>query len=239
MRVTVVGTSPAWPNPGGVQSGYLFESNGTRVLVDCGPGVLPQLLLQEEWPRLDAIVISHLHLDHWGDLVPWSYGVRWGTGRGAAKVDLWVGQGDGVRLLDLIDHVGAVPVFEEAFALREYDEAAPFSIGALELTTRVVPHYDIRCSALRVADPSSAVAYSADCGPNDALVEIARDADLFLCEATLGEQEPTPRGHLTEKEARAAFERSGAERLVIVHRPAELGLTDGVERARDGLVVEL
>lgn len=234
-----MGCSPAWPNPGGVQSGYLVEDGETRVLLDCGPGVLPQLLLQERWPRMDAIVLSHLHLDHWGDLVPWSYGVRWGTGRGAPRMDLWVGEGDAERLLDLIDHVGAVPVFEDAFTLREYAEETPFAIGPFELTGRVVPHYDIRCSALRVTGPDATVAYSADCGPNDAVVEVARDADLFLCEATLGEPEPSPRGHLTEEEALETFDRSGARRLVIVHRPADLELPQAVERARDGLTVEL
>lgn len=239
MRVTVVGCSPAWPNPGGTQSGYLVESDETRMLLDCGPGVLPQLLLHERWPRIDAIVLSHLHLDHWGDLVPWSYGVRWGTGRGAPRVDLWVGSGDADRLSELIGRVGSREVFADAFTLHEYEEATPFAIGPFELTGRVVPHYDIRCSALRVAGADGTLAYSADCGPNDALVETASDADLFLCEATLGEPEPTPRGHLTEDEALAAFDRSGAKRLVVVHRPAELELPDGMERARDGLAVEL
>jgi len=239
MRVTVVGCSPAWPNPGGVQSGYLVESGESRILLDCGPGVLPQLLLHERWPRVDAIVLSHLHLDHWGDLVPWSYGVEWGTGRGTPRVDLWVGSGDAKRLLDLVDHVGAVPIFEKAFALREYDEGTPFSIGPFTLTGRVVPHYDIRCSALRVEANGSSVAYSADCGPNDAVVEIARAADLFLCEATLGELETGRRGHLTEDEALATFERSGARRFVVVHRPADLELPDAVERGRDGLVLDV
>src|SRR5215208_6042693 len=43
VKLTVVGCSPAWPNPGGAQSGYLVESDGRRLLLDCGPGVLPRL----------------------------------------------------------------------------------------------------------------------------------------------------------------------------------------------------
>src|SRR5260370_26976955 len=69
VKLTVVGCSPAWPNPGGAQSGYLVEGEG-RVLLDCGPGVLARLRARESWPRVDALVLTHFDLGHWGDLVP-------------------------------------------------------------------------------------------------------------------------------------------------------------------------
>ncbi|HEY8725896.1 MAG TPA: MBL fold metallo-hydrolase, partial [Gaiellaceae bacterium] len=75
LKLTVVGCSPAWPNPGGAQSGYLLEGPG-RLLLDCGPGVLAKLRQHESWPSVDAIAITHWHLDHWGDLVPWVWGSR-------------------------------------------------------------------------------------------------------------------------------------------------------------------
>src|SRR3712207_2194395 len=62
VKLRVVGCSPAWPNPGGAQSGYLVESgDGGRVLLDCGPGVLARLRADEGWPRVDAILITHWH----------------------------------------------------------------------------------------------------------------------------------------------------------------------------------
>ena len=64
---------------------------------------------------------------------------------------------------------------------------------------------------------------------------LARDADLFLCEATLSQPEQGIRGHLTADEALDAFKSSGAHRFVVIHRPDELPLPDGVERAYDGL----
>ena len=67
VRLTVIGCSPAWPNPGGACSGYLVDG---RLLLDCGPGVLAKLRLREPWPTVEAIAITHLHLDHWGDLDP-------------------------------------------------------------------------------------------------------------------------------------------------------------------------
>ena len=80
MKLVVVGCSPAWHNPGGAQSGYLIEGRG-RLLLDCGPGVLARLRANAVWPDVDAVVITHFHLDHWGDLIPWAFGSRYGPGK--------------------------------------------------------------------------------------------------------------------------------------------------------------
>src|SRR4029079_7145448 len=84
-------------------------------------------------------------------------------------------------------------------------------------------------------DGDRTLAYSADSAPCDGLVELARDADLFLCEATLAQPAAGIRGHLTADEALEAHTASGARRFVVIHRPDELPLPDGVERAYDGL----
>src|SRR3954469_1800700 len=75
VRLTVIGSSPAWPNPGSAQSGYLLESDAEprrRLLLDCGPGVLGRLRANGD-TRVNATAITHFHLDHWGDLVPWAW----------------------------------------------------------------------------------------------------------------------------------------------------------------------
>src|SRR5438093_6314380 len=91
VKLTVVGCSPAWPNPGGAQSGYLLQNDGERLLLDCGPGVLARLReLNGGWPVVDAVVVTHWHLDHWGDLVPWVWGSMAGPGRERPKVRLWL-----------------------------------------------------------------------------------------------------------------------------------------------------
>ena len=85
------------------------------------------------------------------------------------------------------------------------------------------------------------VAYSGDSGPSARLAELARDADLFVCEATLlrGEDDGLPRGHLSLEEALEAHRTSNARRLLLTHRPAELPLENGFELAYDGLELEL
>jgi ribonuclease BN (tRNA processing enzyme) len=88
---------------------------------------------------------------------------------------------------------------------------------------------------------SKTVAYSGDSGPSDRLAELARDVDLFICEATLlrGELDGEPRGHLSLDEAKDAFRASGARRLLITHRPHELPLDNGFELAYDGMELEV
>src|SRR5436309_15283527 len=70
VKLTVVGCSPAWPNPGGAQSGYLVEGRDRRLLLDCGPGVRPRLRAAAGRPRLDATALTRFHRAHWGGLVP-------------------------------------------------------------------------------------------------------------------------------------------------------------------------
>jgi ribonuclease BN (tRNA processing enzyme) len=242
VRLIVVGSSPAWPNPGSAHSGYLVEGRG-RLLLDCGPGVLARLRAMDgRWPQVEAIAITHWHLDHWGDLVPWAWGAMLGPGRLAAKPELWLPPQGRERLRDFGARLGREDMFDTAFHVRLYEEAVPFRVAAgLELTALRLPHYTLGSYGLRVSDGARLLAYSGDTGPDRRLVELARDADLFLCEATLerDEMDGAPRGHLSAEEAVAAFQASGAKRLLLTHRPRELPLAGGLELAHDGQVVEV
>src|SRR4051794_9255085 len=123
VKLTVVGCSPAWPNPGGAQSGYLIDD---RLLLDCGPGVLGRLRqLHGTWPDVDAVVITHWHLDHWGDLVPWVWGTMAGFGRDT-KPELWLPPEGRERLADLGRRLGFEEMWQSTFALRDYGEDERF-----------------------------------------------------------------------------------------------------------------
>jgi ribonuclease BN (tRNA processing enzyme) len=240
VKLTVVGCSPAWPNPGGAQSGYLVESAaGKRLLLDCGPGVLPRLRLRGEWPDVDAIAITHFHLDHWGDLVPWAWGNIFGPGTGRERPELLMPAGGGQRLAEISAQIGGLPgMFEKAFRLREYTEGEPVEIAGFELRAVRVPHYGLEAYAFRVGDGERTLTYSGDSGPSDDLDAIATDADLFVCEATLLDSgEPDPRGHLSLAEVDASFAQSGARRLLVTHRPSDRPVGQGHELAHDGLEI--
>ena len=239
VRLTVVGCSPAWPNPGGAQSGYLVEG-AASVLLDCGPGVLAKLRERESWPHVDAIVITHFHLDHWGDLVPWVWGTMFGLGR-EEHPELWLPPRGARRLRHFGIRFGTPEMFETSFTLREYRPEEPFTAAGLEITPFCLPHYTLETYGLRVSDGAKTLAYSGDSGPSERLADLARDADLFICEATLDDPagDGELRGHLAPEETLAAFEASGARRLLVTHRPHELALDRGLELAYDGLVIEI
>jgi ribonuclease BN (tRNA processing enzyme) len=239
VKLTVAGCSPAWPNPGGAHSGYVVEHESGGLLLDCGPGVLPRLRERDDWPRLDAIAISHFHLDHWGDLVPWTWGLMFGPGSELEPPELWLPPGGAEQLRTFGRLLGTEAMFETTFPIREYADGVAFEAAGLVIMPMRVPHYGLLSFGFRVAGPDAVLAYSADSGPADALVDLARDADLFVCEATLAEsREEGARGHLSLEEAAAAFEASGARRLVVTHRPAELPVAAGFEQARDGLELD-
>lgn len=241
MRLTVVGCSPAWPNPGGAQSGYLVEGPG-RLLLDCGPGVLARLReMNGGWPSVDAVVVTHWHLDHWGDLVPWVWGNMVGPGRGRDQPELWLPPHGRERLRDFGTRLGWEDMFETTFRLRDYDEDVPFRAAGFEVLALRLPHYTLRTYGLRVTNGDRCLAYSGDSGPSEKLALLAREADLFVCEATLerGELDGNPRGHLSEDEALQAFAASGAKRLLLTHRPHELPVASGSELAYDGLEIEV
>ena len=129
-------------------------------------------------------------------------------------------------------------MFERVFAPLEYTPGRPFSAGGCSLTATRVPHYRVEAYALRVEGNGRSLAYSGDSGPAATLVSVAREVDLFVCEATLlaGDVDGEPRGHLSLDKARAAFSDSGARELLLTHRPSELEEPDDLEFARDGLV---
>ena len=151
MRLTVIGSSPAWPNPGSAHSGYMLQADGSRVLLDCGPGVLGRLREHAEWPDVDAIAITHFHLDHWGDLVPWVWGSFYlASRRPVARPALWVQPGGAAFLASLGERLGFPDMFERTFELAEYAPDTPFAIGKLAVTPTRVPHYTLETYAFRV-----------------------------------------------------------------------------------------
>jgi ribonuclease BN (tRNA processing enzyme) len=241
VKLTVVGCSPAWPNPGGAQSGYLVESSGGRLLLDCGPGVLPRLRLREGWPRIDAIAISHFHLDHWGDLVPWVWGTQFGPGSEMPPPRLFVPPGGRETLARLGEDLGGRDMFERVFEIAEYSDGDTFEAAGARVTPRRVLHYELVAFGFRVSEDGATLAYSGDSGPSEALPELARDADVFVCEATLVAPNPEggTRGHLSAEEADAVFRASGAKRLLLTHRPAERPLENGYEQVYDGFELDL
>jgi len=229
VRVTVVGSSPAWPNPGSAQAAYLIESNGQRLLVDCGAGVLSRLRVGRDWPLVDAIVITHTHFDHVGDLVPWLWARIAGPARDQEPTPLWLPPGGRTALARFPDG----DELGRAFAVHEYREAEAFEIGGLQLEPVRMRHFSAAAFGLRIRSDGRTVAFTGDTGETEAVVDLARDADLLVIEATLADDDPEAvgGGHLSARQALDYALRANARRVLLTHRPVELPAPDGAEVA--------
>ena len=233
--MTVIGASPAWPNPGGANAGHLLESDGT-LLLDCGPGVLSALRERGLYP-VDAIAITHLHLDHWGDLVPWIWYELSGLAQ-PRHAELWLPPGAAAELAAFGARFGYDGMFADTFDVREFETRTPFRVAGFEITAYPVEHFGMVAFGFLVRDRAGkTLAYSGDSSPCPALAELAETADLFLCEATLATSadDSNPRGHLAADEALAI----PARRTLLTHRPVELPAPPGAAVAVPGVTVEV
>ncbi|HXE46685.1 MAG TPA: MBL fold metallo-hydrolase [Conexibacter sp.] len=223
MRITVLGKSPAWQDAGGACSGYLVEAGGRCLLLDCGNGVFAKLRAARAFTDISAVVISHLHADHFFDLVPYAYALAYSHEARAAgcRPLLYAPPGACETFRRVTSAWHAPELIEQSFELREYDAARELELDPLRLRFHEVPHF-IRTHAVRVGEGDRSFTYGADCSPNDEIVLFGRDTDLLMLEATLEQpDEGGARGHLTPAEAGEHARRAGARRLVLTHVSAD------------------
>ena len=222
------------PRPGSACSSYLVRSSVTGVLLDIGPGAVGKLQLATDPSRLDAIVISHMHADHFLDLVPLRYGLKYGRAPSERRVPLWLPPGGRAvlaELANLASHGAHPDFFDDVYLVDEYDPAQPLEIGDLHLSFCRTRHY-IAAFAVRAERNGASITYSADTAPCDAVVEQARNTSVFLCEAALGlDSEEGERGHCSAYEAGEMAHRAGADRLVLTHYQAMFVVDDLVAEA--------
>ena len=172
MRLTVLGRSPASPNPGEACAGYLVEGGGARLLVDIGPGVVAQLVRRHHPDELDAVVISHMHADHMLDLVTLRYVYPWRERPKDQRLRVFLPPGSADQILDLAKGVGNARHFESSFRLAEHDGASPLPFEGLTMTPVQTQHY-IPCWGFRFEADGRRLAYTADTAPCDGLTDLA------------------------------------------------------------------
>jgi ribonuclease BN (tRNA processing enzyme) len=236
MRVTVLGKSPSWQDAGGACSGYLVQEGARNLLLDCGNGVFAKLRRQLDYVSVDAVILSHLHADHFLDLVPFSYALTYAPRQQPVPVDRWPGTdaparpalhappGAGEIFRRVVGAWGNDDLIEKAFALREYAASDTIEVGPLRIAFHEVEHF-VQTFAVEItsAETGGRFVFGADTAPSERLVEFATGADLLMVEATLPRPEREgPRGHLTPAEAGDHAARAGVRALVLTHISDEL-----------------
>ena len=246
MHITVLGGCGAWPAAGQACSGYLVEHDGYHLLIDPGYATLPRLLEYIDAADVDAVLVTHGHPDHCADLNP-LLRARVLSDHPPAPLPAYALPGalDAVLALDTRMFARSDPV-----AVTDIEPGRPFAIGAFSVETRLLPHY-IPNAGVRLTAGGATVAYTGDCGADPGVVELARDSDVLIADATYVDDEIDPDvvGMLgTAREAGLQAEAAGTGRLVLTHlwpgtdpessrAAARAGFAGPVDVARAGLVV--
>jgi ribonuclease BN (tRNA processing enzyme) len=246
MRLTIVGSGDAFGSGGRFNTCFLLETTKATLLLDCGASALPALKAQGVDPnRVDGIILSHLHGDHFGGL---PFLLLDGQFLSRREKPLLIAGPPGSRAR--ID--AALEAFfpkstrskwrfpwrvEELALDRERDV-----LGHMLITTEVVHQSGSPSTALRLADGEKTVAYSGDTEWTEALLPIAREADLFICECYAYAGKLT--GHMSWDILQTKLSALGAKRLMVTHmNPSMLARLDeikatGILVAEDGMTIE-
>lgn len=214
VALTVLGCSGTHAGRGQMCSSYLLEHDGYRLLLDCGNGSLANLQRCVDVSDLDAVVLSHLHPDHFADLYGLYYALRFHPG-GPASVPVYAPAGAGAFIGQLL---GSQETFLRTCAFSEVAAGQRLMLGPLHVELFAADH-PVETLASRIDADGTVVAFSGDSGPTATLVDCARDADLFLCDATwLGRDGPHPEGvHMTGTQAGALASEAATARLLLTH----------------------
>jgi ribonuclease BN (tRNA processing enzyme) len=198
--------------------------------------VFAKLRERLDYVDVDAVVISHLHADHFLDLVPYAYALTYAPRQQPVPVHTWPGTDHPARPVlhvppgarDTFRRVvgawGNEDLIEKAFDLREYDPEEELVVDSIRIRFQRVPHFtETFAISLSSSDGGGRIIYGADCRPTKELAKFAKGASLMLVEATLPRPERDgQRGHLTSAEAGEHARAAGAARLVLVHISDEL-----------------
>lgn len=238
LELTVLGSGTAVPEPDRFPAGYLVTASGRRLLVDCGPGVLRRLAQAgTRVDQLDAVLLTHYHTDHCADLAALLFALR--NKHLQPRPPLVVYGAPGLRRL-VARLTEAWPWLQPNGYELELRELLPGRLAAhgFEIEAIAIRH-TAQSLGYRLHADGGLLALSGDADTCDALVDLARDAHVFVCDAATPDEQKLE-GHLTPGLAAGYAQAGGAHTLVLTHFYPEChGVDLGAQaRARfDGEVV--
>lgn len=234
MKLVILGSGTSVPHPRRAAPAFWLETESGSVLLDCSADA-PHRMAEEnlDWPNLDAIWISHLHLDHCGGLANFLFGAKWApqtVGR-RKRLSLFGCQGTG-NLLKAIDESNNYRLLDQAFPV-EVHEIAPSAIPSSEFeilpglraTAISTPHRK-ESLAIRLTDQNGiSVVYTSDTGYSEQLASFAFGADLLILECSFWRNKPV-QNHLDLAEAISFAQLAEPRTLLLTHLYPEW---DGVD----------
>jgi len=247
MRLTVIGSGDAFGSGGRFNTCFHLAVGGRTILIDCGASTLVALKARGIDPNtIDAVVLSHLHGDHFGG-IPFMMLDGEYLGRRDRPLLLAGPPGSAARipaLMEAMFPMSSQTKFRFPWKIVEIPVGVPTDILGLTVTSAEVIHFSgAPSTALRLSDGKKTLAYSGDTQWTDALLSIGAGADLFVVECYDDTRELT--GHLSWRIIEARKAEFRARRIMVTHmNPTVLAKRDvlraaGVLVAEDGLAIDL
>lgn len=219
LRLTVLGCSSAAPHPDTPAAGYLVEWGDTAILFDAGQGVVRNLQAVLDPHRLAAVVVGHMHADHYLDLAGMRYLFPWGE-EAPRRLPVHLPPGGRQKMDALAVAISERPgFFDAAYDAVEYDPDTELRIGPLSIRFHPGQHYVPAWGVAIEAPDGARLVYTGDTGPITSMAEFAHGADLFLVESTLRDtsHDDPRRGHLMPEEAIEMAQQAEARSTLLVH----------------------
>lgn len=204
MKLTVLGNNGPYPKAGGACSGYLIESDHTKILLDCGNGVLSNLQKVCDLGELDAIILSHLHPDHISDV----FVLRYALFLNSLSLPIYAPEEPFEEFNRL---------FYKSFSIKVIREEESPKIGDLKLKFKKLDHI-IPSYATSICLGDKRFIYSGDTVYTEDLVHFSKGADVLLCEAGVLEKDLVKNPpHLSGKQAVEIANRASVKKLILTH----------------------
>ena len=215
MKLTVLGSAASYPGAGRACAGHLVRADGATVLFDCGNGVVSNLGHTIMPSELDALFVTHAHIDHFADIYALHSALRFAVDGPCPPLKLYLPLGLFEVMATLFTSQGAAD-FVQAFEPHPLAHGVPVHVGGLKVTPMLVDHID-PTFALVAGDGDARLCYTADTRSGDAVHAAARESSLLLAEATLPPEMVNRARHMTAAEAACMARDAGAARLVLTH----------------------
>lgn len=221
MKLVILGSGTSVPHAQRASAAHWVEANSGSVLLDCSADAAHRMAEEGlDWPNLDAIWISHFHLDHVGGLATFLFGTKWAPQTQARTKPLTVFGAAGLKtLFTAFDEAGAYKLRQQSFPVlfREVEPASEFEIlpGLLARTFSTPHTRDSLAIRLTERDGASLV-YTSDTGYANELAEFAQGADLLLMECSFRRNKPMDT-HLELADAMRIAAAAAPRKVVLTH----------------------
>ena len=219
MKLTVLGSGTSVPHPDRASSTHWLQTSGGSLLLDISADAAHRMAQEGlDWPNLDAIWVSHFHLDHLGGLPAFLFGTKWAPQTQTRTKALRIFGPAGLkRIVDAINDSNKYELLAQSFPI-EIVEVAPSQqfeiLPGVDARTLKTPHTD-ESLAVRLNDDKSFV-YTSDTGFSENLASFAKEVDLLLMECSFRRNKRVQK-HLELADAMKLAEMCNPRKVVLAH----------------------